>query len=146
LVGFLVAFIGWGSPVLAQDMEYSVASGAFQDEYDYRVGEELNPRVDIDGLRWVLLRLVPKKEGRIPRDEDVEVIVYLGFQNGSDSKKRAEVIIMLEDENGNKVGDRIQLKEVKIGKGDDKVFDQKLEIAGSALIAVRKVYVLCEVE
>jgi hypothetical protein len=146
LAGFLIAFIGWGSPVLAQGADFKVASGAFQDEYDYKIGEELNPRVDIDGLRWVLLRLAPKKEGRIPRDKDVDVIVYLGFQNTSGDKRRAGVILMLEDEKGNKVGDRIPLKEVKIGKDDDKVFDQKIEIPGSTLIDVRKIYVLCEVE
>jgi hypothetical protein len=146
LAGFLIAFIGWGSPVLAQGADFKVASGAFQDEYSYKIGEELNPKVDIDGLRWVLLRLVPKKEGRIPRDKDVDVIIYLGFQNTSGVKKRAGVILMLEDENGNKVGERISLKEVKVGKDDDKIFDQKIEVAGSTLIQVRKIYVLCEVE
>jgi hypothetical protein len=146
LAGFLVALIGWVSPVLAQGTDFKVVSGAFQDEYDYRIGEELNPKVDIDGLRWVLFKLAPKKEGRVPRDKDVDVIIYLGFQNTTDAKKSAEVILMLEDENGNKVGERIPLKQVKIGKNDDKIFDQKVEIAGSALIEVRKIYVLCEVE
>jgi hypothetical protein len=137
----------WGAPVAAQEAgEYQSASGVFQAEFPYTVGSALNPKVDIDGLRWNLLRIAPKKSGRFDADEQVEVTIEIGFENPTNKKFKAKVVLLLEDTEGRKLGERMPLAEVKVGKDTAKVFTQKEQIEGGVLLETGKIYLFCEVQ
>ncbi len=148
LVGMIVVGIVVGSTAGAQDsapeLEWKTAVGSYQGEYAYQVGQDLNPRVIIDGMRWTLLSVALKKDRAVAPDDSVDVVVKLGFENPTSEKFKIALIILLEDAEGHKVGEPLNLKEEKIGKGDTKTFEQKFEIIGSTLINTGKVYLLLE--
>lgn len=129
------------------ESEYRTALDAFGDEYPYSIGQELNPRLEISGVRWNLLRVRPRKPDReVEPGDSVDVIVDLGFENTTGSRARIVVVLLFEDESGRKLGERVVCDEERLRGGSSKIFDQKHEITAEMLLNTAKMYIYCEVE
>jgi len=129
----------------AQQQEYIRVSGQYMAEHEYQIGQDLAVRVSIDGLRWTLLSIKTKDNEPIQPGVDTTVFITLKYDNTTSSKLKARVVILLEDQNGQSLGDRVELPEEKLQKSAAKDFEYKLSLPGTILLATRKVYLFCEV-
>lgn len=148
LIGLLTLLLlaAFGVTATAQeDSELRTAIDSFGDEYSYSIGTALDPLLEISGVRWELFRVTPKKEGSVAPDDNVDIVVELGFRNDSGDRARIAVVILFEDESGRKIGERIICDEERLRGGATKVFEQKHEVPGDVLLSTARVYLYCEV-
>jgi len=128
------------------DTEYRTALDAFGDEYHYTIGDELDPKLEINGVRWDLLRVRLRKPDREPEPgESVDIVVDLGFENTTGSRANISVVLLFEDETGRKLGERLVCDQERLRGGSSKIFDQKHEITYEMATETAKVYIYCEV-
>jgi hypothetical protein len=138
----------WSQEGSAQggDSEYRTAQGAFGDEYQYTMGQELNPKLEINGVRWDLLRVrLRKPDDELEPDKPVDVIVDLGFENTTDSRATIAVVLLFEDETGRKLGERLVCDQERLRGESSKVFDQKHEVTYEMATETTRVYIYCEI-
>jgi hypothetical protein len=148
IVSLAIASLVIVQPVWSQEgeTEYRTALDAFGDEYSYSIGEDLNPRLEINGIRWNLLRVRPRKpDEEVEPGESVDVVIDLGFENTTGSRARISVVLLFEDEAGHKLGERLICDEEKLRGDTEKIFDQKHEITSEMMLNTAKMYIYCEV-
>jgi hypothetical protein len=128
------------------DQEYRTAMDSFGDEYHYKIGEDLNPKLEINGVRWNLVRVRLRKPDHEPEPgKSVDVIVDLGFENTTGSRSTIAVVLLFEDEAGRKLGERLVCDQERLHGGASKIYDQKHEITYEMATQTAKLYVYCEV-
>ena len=130
-------------PLAAQGSNYSVVDNPFQEEFDYAIGTDLEPGVEVDGVQWVRFSLRPRSDREFPPDRPVPVIVELDLVNTSDSADIL-VIVLFEDEHGIAL-DRLELGSISAGRDRPREVVQKHKVIASVLDATRKVYLFFEV-
>jgi hypothetical protein len=129
----------------AQEAGYRAVGNPFQDGFDFVVNAELQPMVEIAGVRWTRFGITVKGDRDIDIEEDTPVTVELGFVNTNSKSVKVLVIALFEDENGVTL-DRLECARVKAGNDRLKESAQKYRISGAVLQATRRVYLFCEVE
>jgi hypothetical protein len=132
------------APTLAQQT-FTPSDSPFQGEFEYTVGDQLNPQVAIANLRWLDLRVFTKSGKEIKRGKPNPTTIELRFDNRSDETRTATVVILFEDEIGNSLL-RHACEPVRVNSGDEKIGREKVRIQGDVLLATQKIYVYCEVE
>ncbi len=129
----------------AQDAGYREVDSPFQDSYEFAVNTNLQPMVEIAGVRWTRFGISVKGDGEIDPEKDTPVTVELGFVNTNAESVKVLVIALFEDENGVTLN-RLECAKVKAGSNRLKESVQKFRIPGAVLRATHRVYLFCEVE
>lgn len=129
----------------AQDAGYRAVDSPFQDDFEYIVNADLQPLVEVAGVRWTRFGIFVKGDREIDPERDNPVTVELGFFNINPDGVKILVIALLEDENGVTL-DRLECAKIKVGNDRLKESVQKHSISGAVLQATRRVYLFCEVE
>ena len=129
----------------AQDADYRAVDSPFQDSYEFAINTNLQPMVEVAGVRWTQFGVYVKADGEIDPEKDIPVTVELGFVNTTSKSAKVLVIALFEDENGVTL-DRLECAKVKAGSDRLKESVQKFRISGAVLQATRRVYLFCEVE
>jgi len=129
----------------AQDAGYREVDSPFQDSYEFAVNTELQPMVEVAGVRWTRFGISVKGDGEINPEKEIPVTVDLGFVNTNSESVKVLVIALFEDENGVTL-DRLECSKVKAGSNRLKESVQKYRISGAVLRATRQIYLFCEVE
>ena len=131
--------------VQAQDVEFRSADNPYQEEFEYRLGEALEPNVDIEGLRWTLVRIEPRDPEFDPDDDDVAVDLTAAFENRGTDDVRAQIVVLLEDVDGRPLA-RLTLEPLRVRDGRAEENDDRFEVPGTDLVALEKLYLFLELE
>lgn len=129
----------------AQDAGYRAVDSPFQDGFEFEVNTDLEPMVEVAGVRWTNFAINVKGDREIDPGKETPVTVELGFVNTNSESVKVLVIALFEDENGVTL-DRLECAKVKAGNDRLKESVQKYRISGAVLQATRQVYLFCEVE
>lgn len=129
----------------AQDAGYRAVDSPFQDGYEFEVNTDLEPMVEVAGVRWTKFAINVKGDREIDPEKETPVTVELGFVNTNSESVKVLVIVLFEDANGVTL-DRLECARVKASNGRLKESVQKYRISGAVLRAMRRVYLFCEVE
>jgi hypothetical protein len=131
------------TPGAAQDQAYRQEANPFQGDFDYRVNSELEPRVEVDGARWLRFA-VRTREGRdIDLSKPNPVTVEFEVDPGGDDAT-VLLIVLFEDAHGNAL-DRLACEPARSGRGRISQLSQKHKVDGRVLDATRRVYLYFEV-
>jgi len=129
----------------AQEGGYRAEESPFQGSFDYRVNDDLQPMVEVAGVRWTRFGVYVKSDRELDPEKETPITVELGFVNTNSDSVRVLVIALFEDDNGVTL-DRLECAKVKANKDALKEAVQKYKISGAVLQATRRVYLFCEVE
>jgi len=140
-LGVMVA----SATIAAQDASVRQVTNPYQEDHTYRVGTDLAPDVEIDGVRWTHAR-VDTKGGSDPEPgRDNTVFSTLRFDNRNDRSVNLTVVLMLEDAAGNGL-ERLVCPPMRLGGNRVKEFRQKFKISGDDLLSTRRAYLFYRVE
>ncbi len=142
-----LVLIALASPAFGQEDagDWQQVVSPYQEGFKYSVGDDLRPRVEIDGLRWTRLNLATKGEREIQAGEETPMVLTLEFENRAESSREARIILLFQDSVGRPL-ERISLDSVKVGSGKFEEDRQKLKISGDTLLNMTELYIYCEVE
>jgi hypothetical protein len=129
----------------AQEAGYRAEESPFQGSFDYRVNDDLQPMVEVAGVRWTRFGVFVKGDRELDPEKETPVTVELGFVNTNSDSVKVLVIALFEDDYGVTL-DRLECAKVKANKDALKEAVQKYKISGAVLQATRRVYLFCEVE
>jgi hypothetical protein len=129
----------------AQDAGYREVDSPFQDGFDYAMNTDLQPMVEVEGVRWTRFGIFVKGDREIDPKKEIPVTVELGFVNTNPDAVKVLVIALFEDANGVTL-DRLECAKVKASNDRLKESVQKYRISGAVLRATRRVYLFCEIE
>lgn len=129
---------------MAQERELQFVGSPFQGEFDYQIGAELDPAVEIDGVRWHGFEVVPRDDRPIDSEGDNPVVIGLDFENTNADKVKIHVIVLFEDDDGSPLV-REECDVVSIGPQRRTEKQHKLKLSGTVMNSTRKVYLFCEV-
>ncbi len=141
----LLTLAGVSAPAVAQNRDFRVVDNPFQGEFEYRVNHEMEPLVEIDGVRWSRFAVLLRGDRALDPERENPVTIELDFQNTTSEKARMQVVILFEDADGNPLV-RVNYSPFKIGGKRFLATDQKFKIAGPVLTETAKVYLFCEVQ
>ena len=133
------------APATAQEGGYRAVDNPFQEGFEFAVNSDLEPMVEIDGIRWNRFGLHVKGGKEIDPDREMPVTVELTFVNTTAEGVRVLVIALLEDSIGNLLH-RVECSRVGVGADRAKESTQKFKIEGSALERMSHVYLFFEIE
>lgn len=142
---FGTVIAAWATAVGAQDGEYRIVDSPFQEDFELTINTDLQPMVEVAGVRWTRFGLHLKGDRELEPDKDNQVVVELGFVNTNPDGVRVLVIALLEDVNGRPL-ERVECERVSANSNRLKESVQKFKISGSVLQATRRAYLFCEVE
>lgn len=145
-VALLVALLTMNPQTSPQEAEeYESVDNPFHAGYSYRIGDDLSPGVEIDGIRWRQIRVQPKEGKEIESGKAIPTTISLSFENTTNRTATAAVIILFEDSHNIRL-DRIVLEPVRIGDLRTKEAQQKYKIQGDVLSAAAQLYLFCEIQ
>ena len=144
LVTAFLLIVGLVGSATAQEGEYRAVDNPFQDAFEYRINTDLQPMVEVDGVRWTRFAIRTKAGQEIATDKNMQVTVELEFVSSNQKKVKVLVIALLEDSSGGPL-DRIECKPVAASTNQLKESVQKFKLPGDVLEAMRRVYLFIEV-
>jgi hypothetical protein len=127
----------------AQEGGFRTVASPYQQEFDFTVGDELRPQVEVDGVRWIRFAVAIPDEQDVPSDKPVPVEVVLELRGGGDNAK-VQLVVLFEDEHGRPLH-RLSCDPVKTGRERVKEIVQRHKVPGAALELTRRVYLYFEV-
>jgi hypothetical protein len=128
----------------AMAQEFRTVENPFQEEFPYRVPNDLRPMVDVDMIRWSKMTIAPKKGKSIVTGKLNAVTVSLELENLNTRTANVLFIVLLENENGQKIG-RFEAKKIKVRGEKTTTYSEKAKIEGQVLQDTAKIWVLFEV-
>lgn len=137
--------LAWWLPVAAaaQDTGYRAVPSPFHDDFRYVVNDELRPRVDVDGVRWLRFAVTTREGRAIEPGKSNPVLVEFDVRGGAE-KAVVQLIVLFEDEHGNAL-ERLSCQAEKIDRDRLEEVVQKHKVSGTVLQATRRVYLYFEV-
>ncbi len=132
-------------PASAQEDDVERVESPFQRGFEYTVGDDLDPRVEIDGVRWSRVAVTTRGDREIVEGQEIPVFVHLEFENRSETSREAKVILLFEDSFGRPLH-RLPCDDVRVGGGRFQEDRQKHKIAGDVLLSTTSLYLYCELE
>jgi len=145
LVTSLLLVVGLAAAATAQEGEYRAVDNPFQDDFEYRINTDLQPNVEVEGVRWTRFGVHTKRGQDIVADKNMSVTVELEFVSSNQGGVKVLVIALLEDSDGRPL-DRVECKPVTVSTNRLKESVQKFKLHGSVLESTRRVYLFVEVE
>ncbi|MCP4900828.1 MAG: hypothetical protein GY906_28005 [bacterium] len=139
IVLFLVA-----SGIPAQDV-FEPAANPYQGQFDYAIGDRLEPGVEVGGLRWRTLRISTKPGKAIKRGKANPVTVEIVFQNVTDRPLNTQITFVLEDEIGYNLFSHT-CEPIRVRARGTEADQQKIKLQADVLNATKKISVICDVE
>lgn len=139
----LVVWIGSCCLAAAQQTGFAEVENPYQEDYPYQIGDELRPRVEVDGVRWSRFSIQPKTDREFPADKPVPLLIEVDLHNTSDGAD-VLVIVLFEDDRGAAL-DRLELDSIFVGRDRPREEVQKHKVLSSVLEATRNIYVFFEV-
>lgn len=141
----VAALLPWclAAEVSAQEGGFRTVASPFQQEFDYTVGDELRPQVEVDGVRWIRFAVTTPDERDGSSDKPVAVEVALELRGGDDNAK-VQIVVLFENEYG-RLLHRLPCDPVKVGRERVKETVQRHKVPGAALEQTRKVYLYFEI-
>ncbi len=140
-----VMVLACGATLAAQDDAVRTSGNPYQEDVAFEVGRELAVNVEVEGVRWLALR-VAAPEGEEPKPGvDVTVLVDLRFDNRGRRGVDLVVALLLEDEGGEPL-QRLTCPEVHLGGGKAREFRHTLSAPGDALLAARRAYLFLQIQ
>lgn len=139
----LVVWICLTGSATAQNTDDTPVTSPFQDDFKYEVGTDLEPRVEVDGVRWMRFSIQLKSDREYERTKSVPVTVEVDLFNTGESAD-VLLIVLFEDENGTSL-DRLELDGIKVGRDRLREVVQKHKVTASVLQDTRRVYLFFEV-
>ena len=140
-----IVIVAMTATAAAQDAGYRAVDSPFQDGFEFAINTDLQPMVEVAGVRWTRFGIHVKGGREIDPLKDTPVTVELGFVNTNSESVKVLVIALFEDQNGVTL-DRLECARVKANNDRLKESVQKYRISGAVLQATRRVYLFCEVE
>ena len=131
--------------VTSQDGEYRTVENPFQEDFEFTVNSDLQPMVEIAGVRWSRFGVHIRGDREIDPDKDLPISVEFEFVNTNPEGVKVLVIALFEDTNGNPL-ERIECAKVNAPTNRVKESIQKFKISGRILASMQRVYLFCEVE
>ena len=142
----MVVVLAGTMPISAQEAEFAQVDNPFQDGFSYRVGDDLGPAVEIDGVRWRRVRIAPRSDREIEPDKSVPIIVDLEFENRREENVEVLVILLLEDDLGNGL-ERLRCDPpFKLAPVSLREQQFKFKVEGRNLLGTRNLYLFCELQ
>ncbi len=129
----------------ATAQEVTRGSNPYQGEFAYRVGSDLDPLVEISGIRWNLVSVTPRDPNDLRSGQVAPTDIHLGFENATGDTVRALVILLFEDDQGNMLA-RIECDPVRVRADHADSDKQKFKLQSDVLLATRKLYLFCEIQ
>ncbi len=140
---FVLGVTACSTGAIAQDV--TQGANPYQGEFAYRVGNDLDPRVEISGVRWTLVSVSPRDSKDLRSGQVAPTDVRLGFENQTGDNRRALVILLFEDDQGNMLA-RIECDPVRLRVNQADSDKQKFKLQSDVLLATRKLYLFCEIQ
>jgi hypothetical protein len=145
VVALVVLVLAGAAPGLAQEQQqFTKVDNPYQGEVPFTLGEASTPNVEIAGVRWLAVRLVPSTAELISGHQ-IRTRVELTFENTMAGRAKVLVVLLFEDADGNGL-DRIELKPVTVPGGRRKLFKQKIKLQADLLKSAAKLYLFAEVK
>ncbi len=145
LVTVVLLTVGLIGSATAQEDEYRAVDSPFQDDFEYRINTDLQPMVEVDGVRWTRFGIHTKEGREIEADKSMPITVELEFVNSNQRRVKVLVIVLLENSGGGPL-DRIECKPVSASTNRLKKSVQRFKLSGNVLEATRRVYLFIEVD
>jgi hypothetical protein len=140
-----VLIVAGAIEVRAQENAVRPTPNPYQEDVSYRIGDELDPGVEVSGVRWNHVQVAPR-EGEDPEPEqEVTVNVDLRFDNSGRKGATLIVVLLLEDGDGAELY-RLAPPEMRLGGNKVKEFRHKLEVPRRALLDTRRMYLFFRVQ
>ncbi len=139
-----LAIVTLASTSLAQEGLLRDVESPLDEEFDYRVGEQLELNVRVDGLGWRWVRIDGGDPAEFEDGKDTRVEISLEADNQTNDTLALDIILLLEDASGNQL-ERVELKKFKVPGGRLKQDSQKVRIDGGVLAEMGKIYIFAEV-
>ena len=131
--------------ITSQVSEYRTVENPFQDDFEFTVNSDLQPMVEISGVRWSRFGVHVRGDRDIEPEKDMPITVELGFVNTNPEGVKVLVIALFEDTYGNPL-DRIECAQVNAATNRLKESTQKFKVSGRTLESMQRVYLYCEIE
>jgi hypothetical protein len=125
--------------------EYASAPNPYQGEFTYKVDTELKPLVEVEGVRWPLLRVAPKNADEVRSGQSAAITIAYDLENVRDQAAKVVLVVLFEDAQGNGL-DRVECDPVQVPGGSVKSARQKTKVQGDVLLATEKLYLFLEVQ
>jgi hypothetical protein len=126
-----------------QETGFASVENPYQHDYRFEVGDDLRPRVEVDGVQWNRFSIRPRTDREYPAAKPTPVFIEVDLRNTSDAAD-VLVIVLFEDERGAAL-DRLELSTIFVGRDRLKETVQKHKVTTSVLEATRNIYVFFEV-
>jgi hypothetical protein len=145
IVVILCVTVGLTAPVAAQEDDFRAVANPFGEGFAYRIGEDLAPNVDVEGVRWMLVRIATKGDREIQPHKVVPVTVDLELDNRREESVRVLVALMLESAEGDSL-ESLSDDSIHLEAGRLKQVRSKFRVAGDSLLATSGLYLFCELQ
>ncbi len=122
---------------------YAPGENPFQAEYSFALGQPVEMRVVVDGVRLDDLTLAAAADVR--PGEKVTCNVVMAGSSTAQKKATLTTVLLLEDANSKGLG-RVTLDPFKAKSGKNFREEQTVTADGDALIGARKVYVFIQID
>ncbi|HHQ47675.1 MAG TPA: hypothetical protein ENK19_02165 [Acidobacteria bacterium] len=144
VVALVVLVLAGVVPGMAQEQQFTKVDNPYQGEVPFTLGKPSAPNVEIAGVRWLAVELVPATNDLVS-GRRIRTTVELTFENTMAGRAKVLVVLLFEDAEGNGL-DRIELKQVSVPGGKKKVFRQKVKLQADLLKSTAKLYLFAEVK
>jgi hypothetical protein len=141
----VVLALACGAPLAAQDDAARQSPNPYQEEIAFELGRPLAVNVEVEGVRWVAVRIAPPEGQQPAPGVDGTVLVDLSFDNRSRRGVDLVVALLLEDEGGAPLR-RLSCPVVHLGGGKAREYRHSFIAPGDVLLAARRVYLFLEVQ
>jgi hypothetical protein len=141
----VVLALACAAPLAAQGDATRQSPNPYQEEIAFELGRQLAVNVEVEGVRWVAVRVAPPEGEQPAPGVDGTVLVDLSFDNRSRRGVDLVVALLLEDEKGAPL-QRLSCPEVHLGGGKAREFRHSFTAPGDVLLAARRVYLFLEVQ
>jgi hypothetical protein len=141
----VVLALACGAPLAAQDDAARQSPNPYQEDRPFELGRELAVNVEVEGVRWVAVRVAPPEGQQPAPGVDGTVLVDLSFDNRSRRGVDLVVALLLEDEGGAPLR-RLSCPVVHLGGGKAREYRHSFMAPGDVLLAARRVYLFLEVQ
>ncbi|PWB68540.1 MAG: hypothetical protein C3F15_16165 [Holophagae bacterium] len=141
----VVAAVVYAAPLAAQDDAVRQSPNPYQEDRPFELGRELAVNVEVEGVRWVAVRVAAAGTEQPQPGVDGAVSVDLRFDNRSKRGVDLVVALLLEDEAGDRL-QRLSYPKVHLGGGKAREFRHSFTVPGDALLAARRLYLFLQLQ
>lgn len=141
----VVLALACAAPLAAQDDAVRQSPNPYQEEIAFELGRQLAVNVEVEGVRWVAVRVAPPEGQQPAPGVEGTVLVDLSFDSRSRRGVDVVVALLLEDEGGAPL-QRLSCPEVHLGGGKAREFRHSFTAPGDVLLAARRMYLFLEIQ